>query len=92
MGNVEITICLGCVYCFFYKHRPKSEDNRWCLFLDYYGFPGAGQGYVPFVADTLASGNFVRADGVIDIVCAAQLDHVLIAMPSFGGRAPAVAI
>ncbi len=47
---------------------------------------------MPFVADTLASGNFVRADGVIDIVCAAQLDHVLIAMPSFGGRAPAVAI
>jgi hypothetical protein len=38
------------------------EDGRWCLFLDYYGVPGAGQGYVPFVADTLASGRFVRSD------------------------------
>ena len=40
----------------------KLEDGRWCLFLDYYGVPGAGQGYVPFVADSLASGNFVRSD------------------------------
>lgn len=40
----------------------KLEDNRWCLFLDYYGVPGAGQGYVPFVADSLASGNFIRSD------------------------------
>ena len=37
----------------------KLEDGRWCLFLDYYGVPGAGQGYVPFVADSLASGNFM---------------------------------
>ena len=40
----------------------RLEDGRWCLFLDYYGVPGAGQGYVPFVADTLASGRFVRSD------------------------------
>ena len=40
----------------------KLEDGRWCLFLDYYGVPGAGQGYVPFVADSLASGNFIRSD------------------------------
>ena len=40
----------------------RLEDGRWCLFLDYYGVPGAGQGYVPFVADKLASGQFVRAD------------------------------
>ena len=33
------------------------------LLLDYYGVPGEGQGYVPFVAPTLASGRFVRADG-----------------------------
>ena len=26
------------------------------------GVPGAGQGYVPFVADSLASGKFVRSD------------------------------
>ena len=40
----------------------RLEDGRWCLFLDYYGVPGAGQGYVPFMADTLASGRFVRSD------------------------------
>ena len=40
----------------------KLEDGRWCLFLDYYGVPGDGQGYVPFVADRLADGAFVRAD------------------------------
>lgn len=40
----------------------RLEDGRWCLFLDYYGVSGAGQGYVPFVARSLASGCFVRAD------------------------------
>lgn len=40
----------------------RTEDGRWCLFLDYYGVPGAGQGYIPFVADSLASGRFVRSD------------------------------
>lgn len=40
----------------------RLADGRWCLFLDYYGVPGAGQGYVPFLADSLASGKFVRAD------------------------------
>lgn len=40
----------------------RLEDGRWCLFLDYYGVPGEGQGYVPFVADSLASGRFVRSD------------------------------
>lgn len=40
----------------------RLEDGRWCLFLDYYGVPGEGQGYVPFVADSLASGIFVRSD------------------------------
>lgn len=38
------------------------EDGRWCLFLDYYGVPGEGQGYVPFIAESLESGQFVRAD------------------------------
>lgn len=41
----------------------RLEDGRWCLFLDYYGVRGAGQGYVPFVAPSLASGEFVRSDG-----------------------------
>lgn len=40
----------------------KLEDGRWCLFLDFYGASGEGQGYVPFVADSLASGDFRRAD------------------------------
>ncbi len=40
----------------------RLEDGRWCLFLDYYGVPGEGQGYVPFVAPSLESGRFVRSD------------------------------
>ena len=40
----------------------RLEDGRWCLFLDFYGAKGAGQGYVPFIADSLASGEFVRSD------------------------------
>ena len=40
----------------------RVEDGKWCLFLDYYGVPGEGQGYVPFVADSLASGRFLRSD------------------------------
>ena len=37
----------------------RLEDGRWCLFLDYYGSPGAAQGYVPFLAPSLRSGAFV---------------------------------
>lgn len=40
----------------------KTDDGKWCLFFDYYGVPGAGQGYVPFVSDSMASGKFVRSD------------------------------
>ena len=40
----------------------RLDDGRWCLFLDYYGVRGAGQGYVPFVAESLRSGAFVRSD------------------------------
>ena len=40
----------------------RLENGKWCLFLDYYGVPGAGQGYVPFLADSLESGRFVRSD------------------------------
>ncbi len=40
----------------------RLEDGRWCLLLDYYGVPGKGQGYVPFLAGSLASGRFRRAD------------------------------
>lgn len=44
----------------------KLEDNRWCLFLDYYGAPGAKQGYVPFVSEEVSTGEFVRADESFD--------------------------
>lgn len=40
----------------------RLEDGKWCLFLDYYGVPGEGQGYVPFVAESLKSGEFLRSD------------------------------
>ena len=40
----------------------RLEDGRWCLFLDFYGVRGAGQGYIPFVAESLGSGRFVRSD------------------------------
>ena len=40
----------------------RVEDGRWCLLLDYYGVPGEGQGYVPFLASSLESGEFTRAD------------------------------
>lgn len=40
----------------------RLENGKWGLFLDYYGVPGKGQGYVPFIADSLASGRFVRSD------------------------------
>ncbi len=40
----------------------KTEDGRWCLFLDYYGVPGKGQGYVPFVAKSMEKGVFLRSD------------------------------
>lgn len=40
----------------------RLEDNSWCLFLDFYGVPGAGQGYIPFHGKNLKSGHFVRSD------------------------------
>lgn len=40
----------------------KLEDGRWCMFIDFYGVPGEGQGYVPFVSEDISSGVFTRAD------------------------------
>lgn len=40
----------------------RLEDGRWCLFLDYYGCSAEEQGYVPFLADRLSTGDFVRSD------------------------------
>lgn len=38
----------------------RLDDGRWCLFIDYYGVRGKGQGYIPYVANSLASGRFTR--------------------------------
>ena len=42
----------------------RLDDGRWCLFVDYYGVRGAGQGYVPFVSEGIKSGVFTRSDSV----------------------------
>lgn len=39
----------------------RLQDGKWALFLDYYGVKGAGQGYVPFLADRLSDGRFTCA-------------------------------
>ena len=38
----------------------RLGDGRYCLFIDYYGVRGAGQGYVPFVTEDISSGRFTR--------------------------------
>ena len=40
----------------------RLENGKWCLFLDFYGTDAAGQGYVPFLADSMESGVFIRSD------------------------------
>lgn len=40
----------------------RTEDGRWCLFLDFYGTVKEKQGYVPFVTDDLSTGQFIRSD------------------------------
>lgn len=40
----------------------RTPDGRWCLLLDFYGCSAKEQGYVPFVADSLAGGVFTRSD------------------------------
>ncbi|TYP73092.1 glycoside hydrolase family 43 protein [Paenibacillus methanolicus] len=40
----------------------KLEDGRWCLFADRFGVSAEEQGYVPFVAEKLSTGEFVRSD------------------------------
>jgi hypothetical protein len=39
----------------------KTEDGRWLLFLDRFGVAENLQGYVPFVADSLENGAFIRS-------------------------------
>ncbi|WP_261805841.1 glycoside hydrolase family 43 protein [Lapidilactobacillus luobeiensis] len=40
----------------------KLAHGQWGLFLDYYGTSAEKQGYVPFVAPSLKSGEFTRSD------------------------------
>lgn len=40
----------------------QLADGRWCLMLDFFGVQGEGQGYVPFIAENIASGKFIRSD------------------------------
>ncbi len=40
----------------------KLEDGSYCLMLDFFGAKGKGQGYVPFRARDIASGEFKRSD------------------------------
>ena len=39
-----------------------TADNQWCLMLDFFGCSAEDQGYVPFLADKLENGEFVRSD------------------------------
>ncbi|MBE5961964.1 MAG: 1,4-beta-xylanase [Lachnospiraceae bacterium] len=40
----------------------KLPDGKWCLMLDFYGCEKEKMGYVPFIADSLKSGEFIRSD------------------------------
>lgn len=62
--NAEFDRSMLCIEAGLYEGPTavRLDSGKWCLFLDYYGVPGAGQGYVPFVADSLESGHFVRSD------------------------------
>ena len=40
----------------------KLSNGKWCLMLDFFGVEGEGQGYVPFIADEIDSGLFIRSD------------------------------
>jgi len=40
----------------------QLADGRWCLMIDFFGVRGEGQGYIPFIADDIASGKFIRSD------------------------------
>ncbi len=41
----------------------KMADGKWCVMLDFYGTSiKEDQGYVPFVAEDISTGRFVRSD------------------------------
>lgn len=40
----------------------KLHNGKWCLMLDFFGVEGEEQGYIPFIADDIRSGRFIRSD------------------------------
>lgn len=40
----------------------QLSNGKWCLMLDFFGVEGEGQGYVPFIADEMETGLFIRSD------------------------------
>jgi hypothetical protein len=40
----------------------KLENGKWCLFLDFYGCTEEEQGYIPFLAEKIMTGDFLRSD------------------------------
>ncbi len=40
----------------------KLADGRWCLMIDFFGVRGEGQGYIPFVSETMDTGAFVPSE------------------------------
>jgi len=40
----------------------RTEEGRWFLFLDYYKTSKEKQGYVPFIAESLKKGEFIRLE------------------------------
>lgn len=40
----------------------QLKDGRWCVFLDFYGCERSKMGYVPFVAEDISTGRFIRCD------------------------------
>lgn len=55
----------------------RLEDGRWCLMLDYYGVPGKGQGYVPFLCEDISRGIFKRSDSQFSFPCGFKHGTVL---------------
>lgn len=69
----------------------KTEEGTWCLFLDFYGVKGAGQGYVPFVSKSLASGAFVRSDAAFSFPYGFKHGTILAITPAEYERVKAIA-
>jgi len=40
----------------------KTPDGKWALMIDHYGCPEEEQGYIPYLADDIATGDFRRSD------------------------------